>query len=69
MLSKDGNRSGIKRKTPDKDWNKDLLAELPGGCCTYKSFGKLSNRHSGKVYFNSLTSVDWQVHLLGSSRI
>lgn len=47
MLSKDGNRSGLKRKTPDKDWNQQLLSQLPDGCCTYKSFGKLAERHSG----------------------
>ncbi|KAM7456267.1 hypothetical protein BLSTO_02979 [Blastocystis sp. subtype 1] len=42
MLSKDGNRSGIKRKTPDNVWNQELLRELPGGCCRFKSFGKLA---------------------------
>ena len=30
MLSKDGNRSGIKRKTPDNAWNQELLRDLPG---------------------------------------
>ena len=46
MLSKDGNRSGIKRKTPDSDWNKRILQLLPGGCCQFKSFGKLATRHT-----------------------
>ena len=46
MLSSDGNRSGIKRKTPDNNWNTKILQSLPGGCCEYKSFGKLANYHS-----------------------
>lgn len=46
MLSSDGNRSGIKRKTPDNNWNTKILQSLPGGCCEFKSFGKLANYHS-----------------------
>ena len=48
MLSKDGNRSGIKRKTPDNDWNKQLLLSLSSGCRRFKSFSKLSSLHSGR---------------------
>ena len=48
MLSKDGNRSGIKRKTPDNAWNEELLRELPGGCCHFKSFGKLAAVQTGE---------------------
>ena len=48
MLSKDGNRSGIKRKTPDNVWNQELLRELPGGCCRFKSFGKLAAVQTGE---------------------
>ena len=48
MLSKDGNRSGLKRETPDRDWNQGILHSIPGGCCQYKSFSKLADRHTGK---------------------
>ena len=47
MLSRDGNRSGLRRQTPDKDWNQRLLNSIPGGCCQFKSFGKLANYHTG----------------------
>ena len=46
MLSLDGNRSGIKRRTPDNNWNMKLLQSLPGGCCQFKSFGKLASYHT-----------------------
>ena len=48
MLSKDGNRSGLKRETPDRDWNQGILHSIPGGCCQYKSFSKLADLHTGK---------------------
>ncbi|KNB42884.1 hypothetical protein JH06_3334 [Blastocystis sp. subtype 4] len=46
MLSKDGNRSGLKRETPDRDWNQGILHSIPGGCCQYKSFSKLADLHT-----------------------
>ena len=46
MLSKDGNRSGLKRRTPDRDWNQVLLHSIPGGCCQLKSFGRLADHHT-----------------------
>lgn len=46
MLSKDGNRSGLKRRTPDRDWNQVLLHSIPGGCCQFKSFGRLADHHT-----------------------
>lgn len=69
MLSKDGNRSGIKRKTPDNDWNQRLLSQYVGGCCTYKSFGKLASRHSGTCETRLFISVNWKIHLFSQSWI
>lgn len=58
MLSKDGNRSGLKRETPDRDWNQALLHSIPGGCCQYKSFSKLADYHTGTEMNTSLGLVE-----------
>ena len=39
-------RSGLKRRTPDRDWNQVLLHSIPGGCCQFKSFGRLADHHT-----------------------
>lgn len=69
MLSKDGNRSGIKRKTPDNDWNQRLLSQYVGSCCTYKSFGKLASRHSGNTKIKLMISVNWEIYMFSESWI
>ncbi|KAK8792010.1 hypothetical protein WA158_005387 [Blastocystis sp. Blastoise] len=39
LLSKEGNRSGLKRETPDRQWNRDLMEKE---CCPYSHFVQLA---------------------------